>query len=157
MSDNIIPNPEPLPFESYPDQGRKLLGRVTGDNCRHGYGKKFMHLTGQTRCAYCGMDITATYENWLTMALDHVVPHSTCLAWELPEEWREDYSNRVLCCITCNTFGNRYAPKSFQCPSTLEEFYDVRDAIFVERKRNILNSQMQERAFFETKPWTDSK
>jgi hypothetical protein len=94
-----------------------------------------------------------TYENWLTMALDHVIPHSTCLAWELPDEWREEQSNRGLCCATCNTFGNRYAPLEFERPSTLDEFFDIRDAIFVERKRIILERHRIERAFYDRKPW----
>jgi hypothetical protein len=94
MNNDIFQNKELFPFENYPNKARSLLGRVTGDNCRHGYGLKFMRVTGQTKCAYCGLDLTATYENWLTMALDHVIPHSTCLTWELPDEWREDQSNR---------------------------------------------------------------
>jgi len=113
-----------------------------------------MRRTGQTKCAYCGMDLAAVYENWLTLALDHVVPHSACIAWGLPEEWREDYSNRVLCCTTCNTFGNRYTPQGFQRPSTLDEFYDLREAIFLERRKSILERHKQERAFFDKKPWT---
>ncbi|MDD1779277.1 MAG: hypothetical protein LUQ65_14010 [Candidatus Helarchaeota archaeon] len=142
-----------LPFQDYPFQGRQLLGKVPGGNCRHEYGLRFMRLTQQTRCAYCGMDLVNIYENWLNMALDHVVPHNVCLAWELPEEWREDYSNRVLCCTTCNTFGNRYTPQGLKRPATLEEFYEVRDAIFVERKRNILERHKAERAFFAKKLW----
>jgi hypothetical protein len=147
MIDNDFRNPEPLPFESYPHQGMKLLGRVRGSNCRHGYGLEFMRLTGQTRCAYCGMNLVATYESWLTMALDHVVPNRSGLS--LPEEWVEDYSNRVLCCTACNTFDNRYQPKGFQRPSTLEEFFHLRDAVFVERRINILNKHKQERTFFD--------
>jgi hypothetical protein len=152
--DDEATNYEPLPFEDYPFQGRKLLGRVKGDNCRHGYGLQFMRLTKQTNCAYCGLDLVSTYENWLTMALDHVVPNSTCLSWGLPEKWREDHSNRVLSCTTCNTFGNRYSPQNFHYPSSLEEFFNVRDAIFIERKRYILDRHRQERHFFDKKPWT---
>ncbi|MHB8114336.1 MAG: HNH endonuclease [Bellilinea sp.] len=144
---------EPLPFESYPDKGRKLLGHVSGDNCRHTYGLKFMRLTGLTKCAYCGISLGEAYENWLNMALDHVIPHSTCLAWQVPVEWREDYSNRVLSCTTCNTFGNRYSPQNMNPPSTLEEFYKLRDIIFIERKRQILERHCQERDFFEKKLW----
>lgn len=153
MSENFTQESELLPFNHYPHHGRQLLGRVSGDNCRHGYGLKFMQLTGQTKCAYCGLDLAATYENWLTITLDHVVPRSACLTLDLPEDWREDYSNRVLCCTTCNTFGNRYAPIGFQCPLTLEEFYIIRDAIFIERKRNIIERHKQERVFFERQLW----
>jgi len=143
-----------LPFESYPGKGQVLLGTVHGDNCRHGYGLEFMRLTGQTQCAYCGLDFAEVYENWLNIALDHVVPYSTCQSWNIPAEWREDYSNRVLSCTTCNTFGNRYNPKFLNPPSTLEEFYNLRDIIFSERKRLILERHGQERAFFDKKPWT---
>ncbi len=153
MNENVLQTSELLPFHNYPDCGRKLLGRVAGDSCRHGYGLTFIRLTGQTKCAYCGLDLAASYVNWLTLALDHVLPHSTCLAWNLPEDWREDFSNRVLCCTTCNTFGNRYKPTGYQCPTTLVEFYNVRDAIFVERKRKILLRQEEERAFFDKQPW----
>jgi hypothetical protein len=128
--------------------------RKKEDNgCRHGYGLRFMQLTGQTGCATCGLNLAGKYENWLNMALDHVIPTSACLAWDIPDEWREDYSNRVLCCTTCNTFGNRYAPQGCRRPTTLEEFYEVRDAIFLERKRQILQRHAEERAFFEKKPW----
>src|SRR5262249_3591326 len=54
-----------LPFELYPAQGRELLGRVSGDNCRHGYGLRFIKLTKQTCCAYCNVDLVMVYETWL--------------------------------------------------------------------------------------------
>jgi len=122
MTNNNVHNIEPLPFESYPNKGRVLLGQVRGDNCQHGYGLEFVQLTGQTKCAYCGIDLAEVCENWLNMALDYVIPFSTCQSWKVPVEWQEDYSNRVLSCTTCNTFGNRYGPKSLSHPSTLEEF-----------------------------------
>jgi hypothetical protein len=153
MIESSIHDIGPLPFNSYPNYGRKLLGQVRGDSCRHGYGLEFMRLTGQTKCAYCGIDLAETYENWLNMALDHVVPHSICQTWKVPAEWREDYSNRVLSCTTCNTFGNRYSPKTLSCPSTLEEFYNIRDAIFIERKNLILDRHRKERFFFDKRPW----
>jgi 5-methylcytosine-specific restriction endonuclease McrA len=149
MTDSENQSSEPLPFENYPHKGRNLLGRVRGDTCRHGYGLQLIKLTGQTKCAYCGIDLTEIYENWLNMALDHVIPHSACKSWGLPREWREDYSNRVLCCTTCNTFGNRYTSKGIKRPTTLEEFYNLRDIIFVERKKLVLERHREERAFFE--------
>jgi hypothetical protein len=62
MDDNKIQDPASIPFDSYPNRGRILLGRVPGGNCRHGYGLRFMQLTCQTRCTYCGLDLTASYE-----------------------------------------------------------------------------------------------
>jgi hypothetical protein len=79
-----------LPFLSYPHGGRKLLGPVKGGTCRRGYGLKFIELTGQHCCAYCGMDFAGAYGEWLQMALDHVVPVSTGKAKQIPDEWLEE-------------------------------------------------------------------
>ncbi len=110
-------------FDSYPHKGRALLGKVVGSNCRHRYGLNFMKITGQTKCAYCGQDFPASYENWLQMALDHVVPKSVCASFDLPTEWIEDCTNEVLACAACNGFNNRYRPASdVPRPSSLQEF-----------------------------------
>jgi len=148
-SQNVI-----LPFESYPHHGRVLLGSVGGDNCRRGYGLQFMQRTGQTRCAYCGVDFTASYEIWLTMALDHVVPASVGKGMCIPLEWTEDCASKVLACAACNSFHNRYKPpSSILCPKNLEEFFNLRDAIFLERKGLIAARHISEREFFEQSKW----
>jgi len=71
----------------------------------------------------------------------------------VPQEWAQDASNRVLSCTACNTFRNRYAPPNMERPVSLDEFYQLRDRIFVERKAQILERHNHERAFFESKPW----
>lgn len=143
-----------LPFGTYPGVGRELLGRARGTICRREYGLDFMRKTGQTKCAYCGADFAVSYTTWLTMALDHVVPSSLCIAMKILEDWREDCSNRVLSCGACNGFRNRYKP-SFDVvqPLTLEGFYQLRDHIFAERKELIAASHESDRAFFESRPW----
>jgi hypothetical protein len=144
-----------LPFDLYPGAGRQLLEQTPkGSNCRWEYGLKLMRLTGQTRCAYCDADFTASYEVWLTMALDHVVPTSVCIAAKIPVSWTGDYSNTVLACAACNGFCNRYRPSvKFVEPMTLDGFYDLRDRVFEERKEKIRERHSQERTFFEGKPW----
>lgn len=138
-----------IPFDRYPDQGRTLLGRVHGANCRHEYGLAFMRKTGETTCAYCGLDFAASYENWLTMALDHVVPVSVCRALGLSMDWQEDCINKVLACAACNSFHNRYKPVEQSDPPTLlEAFLELRDRIFAERRTLIAASHEQERAFY---------
>jgi hypothetical protein len=145
---------EKLPFASYPHQGRVLLGRVRGANCRHEYGLAFMRKTGQTQCAYCGVDFTDSYEKWLTMALDHVVPTSVGKGLCIPIEWTEDCANKVLACAACNSFHNRYKPSNtLLCPQSLAEFFDLRDVIFVERKQLIAARHISERAFFDQALW----
>lgn len=154
MSEANLLSKEPLPFIRYPRHGRVLLGCVRGSNCRHEYGLEFIRLTKETQCAYCGLDLLSKYEHWLNMSLDHVVPHNICQAWGVPREWSEDYSNRVLCCRSCNDFGNRYVPQGFERPETLEQFYDLRDLIFVQRKRLIMKRHAEERKFFDSAPWS---
>jgi len=144
------------PFDEYPGAGRERLGCVSGANCRHEYGLQFMRKTGQTRCAYCGANFAGSYETWLTMALDHVVPTSVCRKLGIPAEWADDYANRVLACAACNSFHNRYTPA--ESPPTsidLDEFFDFRDRIFAERKELIEDSHHKEHAFFERRPWLD--
>jgi hypothetical protein len=143
-----------LPFDSYPDKGRKLLGLVKGSNCRQEYGSEFMKRTGQRKCVYCGADLTKTYESWLTIVLDHVVPASVCISALISKEWCEDMSNRALACATCNGFCNHYKPtENIILPLTLEAFYDLRDRIFAERSKLIAERRKDERLFFDQRPW----
>jgi hypothetical protein len=145
------------PFDAYPHAGRALLGRVKGANCRREYGLQFMKQTGQTACAYCGLDFAAAYENWLQMALDHVVPGSVGACLGIPAEWMDDSANKVLACAACNGFKNRYkAPADATCPATLDAFFDLRDRIFAERKTLVAARHEDERAFYAQRLWETS-
>jgi len=141
---------EDLPFTHYPHQGRQLLGRVKGANAKHEYGLQFMKVTGQTRCAYCGMDFTASYENWVQMALDHVVPTSAGKVISINPDWLEDSASKVLACMTCNGYDNRFSlSEDKTCLETLEDYFDLRDRVFSERKKRIENRHQEERRFFD--------
>jgi hypothetical protein len=106
MSANVT-----VPFSKYPHGGRHLLGPVKGGNCRRGYGLDFFRLTGIRACAYCGADLTSSYSAWLTMALDHAVPWRFGKELKVPEEWLDDFSNRLLACGACNGFANSTSPR----------------------------------------------
>lgn len=143
-----------MPFDEYPGGGKELLGRVPGGNCRHGYCLKFIQKTRQTACAYCGLPLLKSYQNWLQMALDHVVPRGVCGKLSLPQDWVEDYGNRVLTCAACNGFDNRYKPPpTTTCPQSLEDFFGLRDRIFADRKARIAACHKKETEFFEGRPW----
>jgi hypothetical protein len=148
MSDQIT-----TPFAKYPGDGTRLLGPVTGANCRRGYGLQFFQLTGIGSCAYCGTNLAGSYNAWLTIVLDHAVPESVGQALKIREDWLEDLSNRVLACGACNTFDNRYEP-SFRArrPTNLKEFFTLRNRVFLDRKTRILRCHEHERAFFR-KHW----
>jgi hypothetical protein len=143
-----------LPFTTYPGGGRDQLKQRPGWNTRHVDGPEFMRITGAKTCAYCGLDFTARFEDWLTMVLDHVVPRSICRNMEIDATWVWNYSNAVLACAACNGFCNRYKLEvDCTVPMTLPEFYDLRDKIFRERQLLILARRAQERTYFETKPF----
>jgi hypothetical protein len=143
-----------MPFDSYPSHGRARLGRIGGGNCRRGYGLKFMQRTGQTHCAYCGIDLTGSYENWLQMAIDHVVPVSVCKSLSIPDDWAHDASNGALACAACNGFANRFGlPVDAERPRSLQAFCRLRDSIFAERKALIADRHDGERAFYGRRLW----
>lgn len=143
-----------LPFDQYPGGGKVLLGRISGDNCRRGYGLRFMQITGQGACAYCRAELVSAFDAWLQIAIDHVVPERVCRDLGVPEAWTQDALNKVLACAACNGFGNRYRPAAdTECPTTLEAFIDLRDRIFAERKRKILERRVDEQAFYQRRLW----
>jgi hypothetical protein len=123
------------PFDSYPGEGRVLLGTPRDWTiCRHGYRLELQQVTGQTRCAYCAICLVDTYEHWLLVSVDHVVPLRQAAALGIPTMFSEDLINLVLCCAGCNRFGNRYAiPMSLAVLRTtweLGDFIGLRDAVF---------------------------
>jgi hypothetical protein len=145
---------EPLPFNSYPSNGREILPLASGSNCRHEYGLRHQRLTGQSNCAFCGRDFTKSYDNWLMMALDHVIPAVVCKAMDLPKKWMDSHSNRMLCCSACNGFKNRWEPDDpLVCPETDARFFDMRDAVFIARREEVRERYAEEERFFDSKPW----
>src|SRR4051794_9635423 len=144
-----------MPFDSYPHGGQKLAGRPKGANCRHEYGLKLQKLTGLGECAYCGMSLVDTYEHWLMMSVDHVVPTRAGQAVGIPDDWLADYANIVLCCSACNGFGNRYKLMAdVTTPASIDDFFALRDRVFDARKALILLAHDKERAFYDKKPWS---
>ena len=63
----------------------------------------------------------------------------------------EDITNLVTCCRACNDFGNRYTVAA-RVPTSEAVFYDLRDAVFRERKSVILAKREQERAIYAELP-----
>lgn len=143
-----------MPFDVYPHQGRRQLGILSGDNCRHEYGLKLQKLTSLNACAYCSLSLVDTYDHWLMMSVDHVVPRHGGEELGISPEWLDDYWNMVLCCSACDGFGNPFilTPHT-KCPTTVEDFLTLRDHVFIERKRTILLSHEKELDFYDKKPW----
>ena len=146
-----------LPFAKYPGGGRVLLGKRILGTCRHDYGLQYYQRTHVHTCGYCGLDLTSSYGIWLNIALDHALPISVCNKLEIWRDWMDDYSNSVLTCSACNSFDNRYKPTfSLEKPMFLEEFFTLRDRVFVERRDRILKAHEREEQFFREK-WCPAK
>ncbi len=130
------PTPGPL--------ARTMLGiPPQGDGtARHGYGPPVFAHFGYA-CAYCGLDMRASFEAWLQLSIDHVIPHQmTRLGY--PREWVEDLANLVTCCRPCNDFGNRFIV-SDPAPTSPEAFFDLRDQVFVKRLEQISVARAREK------------
>jgi len=136
-----------LPFTRYEGGGRALLGKPRqGDmTARHGYGPPVFEQCGYA-CVYCGLDMAASFEGWLQLSVDHVIPHQMTKPG-YPAALVEDITNLVTCCRACNDFGNRYTVNA-PAPASEAEFYDLRDKVFAERKAMILRRREEERAYY---------
>lgn len=137
-----------LPFSSYPEGGRSLLGKPRwGDGtARRSYGIKALEWCGY-RCAYCGLQMS-TFEGWLQLSIDHVIPQQM-QSLGFPPDWVLDAINVVAACMACNGYFNR-DPVLGEVPATLEAFCELRDRTFLERKARILERRATERAWFNT-------
>jgi hypothetical protein len=143
-----------MPFDRYPGGGTMFLGKCEGGNCRHGYCLTLQQLTGQTSCAYCGLSLVDTYEHWLLMTVDHVIPTKAGLALGIEQSWLDDFCNTVLCCSGCNSFRSRYElPATAPSPTDVDGFAALRDAIFAARKDLIVSALHEEREFYRGRPW----
>jgi hypothetical protein len=143
-----------MPFDQYPSGGKEIIGECSGGNCRHEYGLELQRLTGQTTCAYCGLSLIDTYEHWLLMSVDHVIPTGTGLALGIEQRWLEDFCNAVLCCSGCNGLRNRFPlPAESTVPVDVAGFVELRDAIFAVRKELILSAIATERGLYRGRPW----
>lgn len=149
-----MPANDALPFQSYPHAGRALLGRMRGASARRDYGERLQRLTGQTCCAYCGLDLTGDYHRWLLLTVDHVVPTGEAIRLGIPADFYQDYANLVLACGGCNGMDNRCRfSRRPQTLWTLEEFFDFRDATFRERSERIAAAREREIAYFNRQEW----
>lgn len=141
-------------FDSYPEWRDDIPQRLHGAQCRTGYGAELQRLTGQTRCAYCGMDLVDTFDHWLLLTVDHVIPLSTASGKSAKwKPWLASIHNLVIACSACNGFANRFRPEVGGPPQTYDDFRSVRDRVFVCRKRLVCERRGREHQSYGEKPW----
>ena len=142
------------PFDDYPQGGYTILPKLRGGNARRKYGHWLVEH-GQTFCAYCEMSLVDSYEHWLLLTVDHVIPVSEKDRKEghrlgIPQIWHESYSNIVLACSGCNGFRNRYEVSWQEQKESWEEsdFFKFRDRVFQEKKALIEEARISEMRFY---------
>ena len=137
------------PFDDYHGGGYTMLPKLKGRNTRRQDGHWLVE-NGQTSCAYCKMSLVDSYEHWLLLTRDHVIPVSEGRRLGIPKSWYESYSNIVLACSGCNGFRNRY-DVSWQVPKESweeSEFFEFRDRVFEERADLIEEARNSEMSFY---------
>ena len=144
------------PFDMFPGGGTQLLGRPRAGNgtCRTGYGLSLQRMTGQTSCAYCGVDLVGDYYRWLLMAVDHVVPAGEARRLGIPPQFYEDAINLALTCSGCNGYLNRYRLEGEPGMEwSVDQFVALRNQIFDHRYELIEARREKELAIFAQQPW----
>jgi len=141
------------PFDSYPTWLRDNPRCLAGTDCRTGYGLLLQQITRQTRCVYCGMSLVDTYEHWLHLTVDHVIP-SYMMKEPGWREWADNANNMVICCSACNIFlnGFRIRPGT-PTPTNWDEFECLRDSAFGQKREQARQRHCAERRIFEGRPW----
>ena len=138
------------PFDTYPGDGIELLEAPKRANTRREDAPRLRMLTGQTTCAYCEIGLFDDYHRWLLTAIDHVVPRAEAVRLGIPVDWYESFSNAVLCCSGCNGLDNRFrtARMAPETPWTLEQFFELRNSVFLERRERIAGCRRMEEELF---------
>jgi len=134
-------------FDDYPDKGKRLLGKPQGATARHDYGPQVAQYSGWV-CAYCGRDLLTSYESWLDLQVDHVVPMYS-MKHGFHEDWVLDIANCVVCCAACNAFLNGYRIDPTRLPSNDVEFFQLRDSVFAEKKNLACKRHEEEREYWQ--------
>jgi len=88
----------------------------------------------------------STFEGWLQLSVDHVVPRQASAAG-FPAEWLLDAANLVACCRSCNDLFNRESVVD-PVPPTLDAFFDLRDRLYLTRRSRIIERRQDERVWF---------
>lgn len=88
-----------------------------------------------------------TYEAWLGLSVDHVLPQSLIrTGWR--REWIEDLTNKVTCCRHCNEFLNQFKVEE-DAPEAVEAFFDIRDRVFKAKREWVTERHTRERAWYD--------
>jgi len=99
-----------------------------------------VHKRDNFRCRYCGVDGLQSFDVWLTLTLDHLLPK------DHPNPNNQEYM--VTACHFCNTADNRHFDKAEQYGL---QFDNMTPEQLVEQRRKYVHITRNEyRDFWET-------
>ncbi len=141
------------PFDRYPKWLEDNPRCLFGSGSRTGYGLVLQQITRQTSCAYCGLSLVDSYEHWLLLSVDHVIPQHMARhdGWR---EWADNANNMVICCSGCNGFLNGYRLKPEpSAPTSFAEFAELRNDVFAAKRVYAQSQRALAESFYSSKPW----
>ena len=133
-----------LPLSHYEKSAELSPPRSTGiANCRLGYGIPIIEHWGPS-CAYCGKDLLESYDAWLDLSVDHIVPVCMLKQWGSEcQSWIGSIANLVPCCRACNEFLNGYRIADKTPPDGVA-FLELRKRVLAEKRELALRRHQQE-------------
>ena len=86
---------------NFTDQQTRIIDELQ-KNYRHGEWHAKRGVEQDYRCIYCGLDYLATYNEYRSAELDHIIPQSA--------DGEHNYENIAVCCRTCNLLKCDFVP-----------------------------------------------
>ncbi|MCD4686790.1 MAG: hypothetical protein K8S97_12715 [Anaerolineae bacterium] len=108
------------------------------DDSLRGYGHR-IHQRDNFTCRYCGVDGTKSFETWLTLSVDHLLPKGH------PDREKDEFI--VTACQFCNTADNRYFDHAEE--RGLEFDGKTTEALVEQRKPYVKRVREEYREFWE--------
>ncbi|HET7090630.1 MAG TPA: HNH endonuclease [Anaerolineae bacterium] len=99
-----------------------------------------IHKRDNFTCRYCGADGTKSFDTWLTLTVDHLLPKGD------PNRDNPDYM--VTACGFCNTADNRYFDLVEQRGLKLDGL--TPDELVAQRLPYVQRTRQSYRSFWET-------
>lgn len=99
-----------------------------------------IHIRDNFTCRYCGLDGQQSFDNWLSLTEDHLLPKG--------HPNRDEMEFRVTACQFCNTADNQY----FRMAEKRGIKFDglTTEELVAQRKSYVLKTRQSYREFWET-------
>jgi len=99
------------------------------------------HCRDEFKCRYCGADGTTSFETWLTLSRDHLLPKGH------PQRDNPDYI--VTACQFCNTADNHYFEQTEKRGLKFDGL--TPDELVEQRKRWVKDTREEYKKFWDEK------